>query len=141
MPTSPIVQLLIAFAAASIAFAFWKGGRAERLAAGVVAANLATGLLMDAAAAAHRDELGFVSDGATAVALLLITLRYASPWMGGVMLLYAAQFSLHAWYLATGRPQTEYLHAVINNVIFTAVIASLVVGTAFAWRRRATGAA
>ena len=41
---------------------------------------------------------------ATALCLLVIAVRYASFWLGGVMLLYAAQFSLHAFYLVTSRP-------------------------------------
>jgi len=136
MPTSPIVQLLMVFALSGILFALWKGGVAERLAACVVAANLAAGVLVVELLTPFDDLLRFASDGVTAMALLAVTLRYAAPWMGGVMLFYAAQFSLHAYYMVTGRPEADYLHAVINNINFSAINGCLVIGAAVAWRRR-----
>jgi hypothetical protein len=140
MPTSPIVQLLLVFAVSGLAFAFWKGGAAERLAAGVVAANLISGLVLGALLATYAAQLRFGVDGLTALALLAITLRFAAPWMGGVMLFYAAQFALHGYYLTMGRKPTDYLHAVINNLNFTGVLGCLVIGTALAWRRRVRAA-
>ena len=136
MPTSPIVQLLMVFALSGVLFALWKGGVAERLAACVVAANLALGVLVVEILTPFQDTLRFASDGLTAAALLAVTLRYGAPWMGAVMLCYAVQFSLHAYYMVTGRQQTDYLHAVINNINFSAIIWCLVIGTAVAWRRR-----
>ena len=136
MPTSPIVQLLMAFAVSGVLFAWWKGGAPERMAAGVVAANMALGVAVAELLAPFQDMLGFVADGLTAFALLALTLRYGAPWMGVMMLLYAAQFSLHAYYMVTGREPADYLHAVINNINFSAVVWCLIVGTAVAWRRR-----
>jgi hypothetical protein len=137
MPTSPIVQLLIAFAAAGLLFALWKGGAAERISAAIVGANLAAGVIVAEAFSPARDMLRFVIDGLTALALLAVALRYAAPWMGAVMLLYALQFSLHAYYIMTTRDRSDYLHAVLNNVNFSGIIWCLVIGTGVAWRRRA----
>jgi hypothetical protein len=136
MPTSPIVLLQIAIAAAGILFALWKGDAAERAAACVVAVNLAAGLLVSEFLVSRQTALRFAADGLTALALLAVTVRYGAPWMGAMMLLYAAQFSLHAYYLATGRDQTDYLHAVINNIDFSAIVWCLIIGTAVTWRRR-----
>jgi hypothetical protein len=136
MPTSPIVLLQMAVAAGGILFALWKGGASERTAAGIVAANLATGLLIAEFLEPNQASLRFGLDGLTALALLAVTLRYAAPWMGVMMLLYAGQFSLHAFYLATDRDQTDYLHALINNINFSATVWCLIIGTAVTWRRR-----
>ena len=122
MPTSPIVQLLILFGLAGIAFAGWKGGVAERIAAAVVATNLIVGVLFQAFLPDLEGTLRFVNDGMAAVALLFVTLRYGAPWMGGVMLFYALQFSLHSYYLVTGRSNADYLHAVLNNINFGSII-------------------
>ena len=59
----------------------------------------------------------------------------ASLWLGGVMLLYALQFSSHAFYIVTERA-SDRLHAIINNLDFTGVVVCLVSGTIVAWRRR-----
>jgi hypothetical protein len=136
MPTSPIIQALFAFSACAILFALWKGGPAERTAAIVVAANLAGGVLVTEFLNPYRSMLQFANDGATAFALLAITLRWAAPWMGAVMLLYGGQFALHAYYMASGRDPRDYLHALMNNLNFSAVLWCLVIGAALAWRRR-----
>lgn len=123
----------------AILFALWKGGLAERLAAAVVAANLVIGL---SATFLAPDSTGLVrlgNDGLAALALLAITLRYAAPWMGAVMFFYAAQFSLHSFYLVTERSDQDLLHAVINNIDFAGVLLSLIAGVFMAWRHRARG--
>ena len=144
MPASPIVQLLILFGLAGVAFAAWKGRAPERIAAAVVAANLILGLLFQALTPETQGSLRFANDGLAALVLLgvthtdtpAITIRYGAPWMGGVMLFYAAQFSLHSFYMVTGRSNAEYLHALINNVIFASIVWCLIIGTAVAWYRR-----
>jgi hypothetical protein len=69
------------------------------------------------------------------VALLVIAVRYASFWLGAVMLLYALQFALHAVYYVVERPR-DSLHVILNNLDFFAVCVCLAAGTAVAWRRR-----
>jgi len=137
MPTSPIVQLLLLFGVAGVAFAAWKGGRAERIAAAVVAGNLVIGLLIQVFTPSLQGTFRFANDGLAALILLGVTVRYGAAWMGGIMLFYAAQFSLHSFYIVTGRSNREYLHALINNINFASIILCLVIGTAVAWRRRA----
>jgi hypothetical protein len=85
--------------------------------------------------------LSLCGDGLTALGLLGVALRYASLWLGGAMLFYAAQFSLHSFYLVTGRSSDTPLHIVITDINFIAIIACLVVGTIVAWRGRAAEAA
>jgi hypothetical protein len=116
-------------------FAVWKGGAAERTAALVVIANVLIGQSGELLAPASDDIIRLVNDGLTAVVLLAVTVRFSALWMGGVMLFYAAQFSMHSYYLVTERP-TDYLHSLINNVDFIGIIWCLIIGTAVAWRRR-----
>lgn len=140
MPLSPIVQAFYVIALATCLFAFWKGSGAERLGAGlivgvVVLAKIA-GLLLPASA---EPLIRLVGDGLTAVGLLAVALRYASLWLGGAMLLYAAQFTLHSYYFVTARPNDRF-HAVVNNIDFIGIILCLAVGTAVSWRRRVVAA-
>lgn len=74
-------------------------------------------------------------DGLTAVGLLVVAIRYASFWLGGVMLLYAAQFSLHAFYMVTARP-IDLMHIKINNMNFLGISIALAIGTIVGWRQR-----
>lgn len=141
MPTSPIAQLLILFVLCGVIFAAWKGGRAERIAAGVVVANLVVGLVTAQLLPNLAGTIRFANDGLAAVALLAVTLRFGAPWMGGVMLFYAAQFSLHSYYLVTSRPDNDYLHALINNLNFSGIVWCLIIGTVVVWRARVKRAA
>ncbi len=103
MPTSPIVLGLIALTLGISLLALWKGDFAERVGGAVVGANVVlsilSGLLLpESAQALARLTL----DGLTAISLLIITVSFASFWLGGVMLLYAVQFSLHRIHGAAG---------------------------------------
>ncbi len=136
MTFTPFYAFLLLSGLSGCGFAFWKGGPAERAGAVIILANL---LLLWAGgwflASASTGVFGLVVDGLTAVALLVIVLRYASLWLGGVMLLYAIEFTLRAFYFVTERP-FDLLHAIINNTDFMGVVFCLVAGTAVAWRRR-----
>ena len=136
MPTSPIVQLQLALAVAVVMLSLWKGGAAERLTALLVAVNMTTGLALDIALPDSGSGPSFVTDGLTAFAMLAVTIRWAAPWMGAVMLFFAAQFSLHAYYIVVGRDERDYLPALVNNINFTGVTLCLAVGALVAWRRR-----
>lgn len=136
MPTSLISIVALALVLGMGVFAAWKGGAAERIGAALVLAN--TILVPLAAAAVPRTVYPLVSlafDALTAIGLLLVALRYASYWLGGAMLLYGLQFSLHSFYVVTKRPN-DLLHAWVNNVNFLAVCLCLAIGTAVAWRQR-----
>jgi hypothetical protein len=119
-------------------FAVWKGGPAERSGASVVLAMvLLERLLYGPAPADLRPILSLCGDALTAAGLLAVTLRYGSLWLGGAMLFYAAQFTLHSFYLVTGRSNQEPLHVVLNDLNFAGILVCLVVGTIIAWRGRA----
>lgn len=128
---------LTAFGLAGVLFSFWKGATAERIAAFVVVANMVLGFAVNSLSPDLAGTLRFASDGLSAVVLLIVTVRYGAPWMGGVMLFYAAQFSLHSFYLVTGRSNADYLHALINNINFAGIIWCLIIGTIVTVRRRA----
>lgn len=114
-------------------FAFMKGGRAERVGAGIILLNVLAYVVNETWLRMPLANL--VIDGVTALALLAVAVRYASFWQGTVMLLYAMQFSLHAFYFVTERPRDNF-HAIVNNVIFFAISGCLAAGTALALRRR-----
>lgn len=116
--------------------AFWKGGTTERIGAGIILANLIFDIFGGPALpAAFQPTLRLVLDALTASSLLALTLWYASLWLGAAMLLFAAQFTLHSYYIVTSRP-TDYLHALVNNLNYMGVVLCLATGTAVAWRWR-----
>jgi hypothetical protein len=80
--------------------------------------------------------MGLTFDALTAIGLLVVTVRYGSLWLGGAMLLYAAQFTLHSFYLVTGRSSDTPLHIVISDLNFAAILVCLTAGTIMAWRSR-----
>lgn len=132
MPNSPIIAAFVAFGLAACLLAFTKGDRAERLGAIVILANL---LLSMAGEHFFPKSILLWLDALTAVAMLAIALIYASPWLGAVMLLYAVQFGLHAFYFVMARPRDTF-HVMVNNLDFLAILACLAIGAAMSWRRR-----
>jgi hypothetical protein len=134
LPTGPLID---AFALLGATFACWKGGRAERAAAIVIVINVAINEISKHLMPAGDNVVRLVNDGVTAVVLLGVTIRYGAPWMGGVMLFYAAQFAMHSYYLVTERRIGDYAYALINNINFSGTIWCLIIGAAVAWRRRA----
>jgi hypothetical protein len=117
-------------------FALWKGGFPERFGGGLIVGiilltRLVDGVTPDSALPVIR----LASDGLTAVGLLVIALAYGSLWIGGAMLLYAAQFTLYSYYFVTERPP-DLFQAVVNNLDFLGIHLCLVIGTLVAWRRR-----
>ena len=136
MPDLSIRLLINAFSVLGAGFALWKGGHAERTAAAVVIANVLIGQTGHLLVPSLDVTIRLVNDGLTALVLLGITVRYGALWMGGVMLFFAAQFSMHSYYLVTQQPTGGYLNAVINNINFSGIIWCLIIGTAVAWRRR-----
>jgi hypothetical protein len=132
----PIVFVAMALVLAGCLFSLWKGGTPERIGGAVVLANTAVVLFIGLfVASGSRAVPELVVDGLTAMGLLAVVLIYGSLWLGGAMLLYAVQFTLHAFYFVTERAP-DRLHAVLNNLDFSGIILCLVVGTAVVWRRR-----
>lgn len=135
MPNSPIIIALLGFSLGACVFAFVKGGAAERLGAAIILLNI---VLAAACEYYFPTSILLWLDALTAVSLLIVAVFYASPWLGAVMLLYAAQFTLHAFYFVTARPR-DHFHVVVNNVDFFLISLCLVIGTAVTWRRRVRG--
>ncbi len=136
MPSSPIVQLLLVLVFAGSAFALWKGSSVERIGAGILLANVALGMF---APAFLPDSISpifrLINDALTAVAMLGVTLFYTSPWLGGALIFYAAQFTLHSYYFVVHKPVDRF-HAMVNNANFMGIILCLTIGTILAWRAR-----
>jgi hypothetical protein len=140
MHLAELIQIAgpLAFNVLVCLFAILKGGSAERVGAIVILANMLVGLGVEATGRSQIAVL--IVDALTAVVLLAVAVRYASVWLGAVMLLYACQFALHAYYFVLERPR-DVLHVVLNNLDFFAVILCLAAGTVTAWRRRRRAAA
>ena len=117
-------------------FALWKGGPAERAGAAVIIVLSLVERLAHAFPQPWWPIIALCGDALTALGLLIVALRYASFWLGGVMLLYAAQFTLHSFYLVTGRSSDTPLHIVISDINFAAILVCLTAGTMMAWRSR-----
>ncbi|MFC3079280.1 hypothetical protein ACFODL_14375 [Phenylobacterium terrae] len=74
-------------------------------------------------------------DCGLAVVFLALAVRYASLFLGAAMILQAAQFSLHAYYMvATRHMDAGYMLA--NNVISWLVLACILVATQVYWSKR-----
>jgi hypothetical protein len=132
----PIVFVALAVVLAGCLFSVWKGGQAERIGGVIVLSNtLLVWAIAMFATASVQSVAELVVDGLTALGLLAVVLIYGSLWLGGAMLLYGLQFTLHAFYFVTERAP-DRLHAIINNLDFSGILWCLVIGTAVAWRRR-----
>lgn len=118
-------------------FAMWKGGKAERVGSIIVLGMvIAERMLHIVLPPSWGPILSLCGDGLTALGLLAVALRFASLWLGGVMLFYAAQFALHSFYLVTGRSNREALHIVLNDINFGGILVCLAVGTCLTWAHR-----
>jgi hypothetical protein len=136
MPDISARLLINTFCVLGALFALTKGGIAERWVAGVVIFNVIVGQASGWLAPGDTDGIiRLVNDGLAALLLLVITIRYGALWMGGVMLFFAAQFTLHSFYLVTERPH-DYYEALINNIDWSGIIWCMIIGTAVAWRAR-----
>jgi hypothetical protein len=122
------------------AFALWKGGPPERLGGLMLlvawfGADLARGVsnqMMPIAAM-------FVSDAVIAGCFLYIAIRYSSLWLGGMMILQAAAFALHATQLSdpsAPRWHGWIIYLLLNNVINYSLLLVLCGGTVATILRR-----
>jgi hypothetical protein len=130
--------LLSGLALSACLLALWKGDAAARSGGAVILGAICLERLAYIVFHIPRDMTPIVSmagNGLTAVLLLALAVRFTSPWIGGAMLFYAAQFALHAFYFVTHRA-SDILRFVAFNVCFFGVIVCLLVGAITAWRRR-----
>jgi hypothetical protein len=118
------------------AFGLWKGDAAVRYASATnLAVELATLAIMPKVGDSGGESILLAVDFAFAVTLLFLAVRFANLWIGAAMMLQAAQFSLHAYYLVMDLPH-DRLHAWINNTDNWGTLISFFVGTILAMRRR-----
>lgn len=127
-----LVALLIV-----VSFAFWKGDAPERLTAVLV---LFAWLAPVSAQVIFGEEIPIyvllAADGFLAAGLLIISIRYASVWLGAAMLLQSLSFALHSQVLSSERPDVLHYIVVINALSYS-VLLTLALATLIAWRRRA----
>ncbi|MDP1641647.1 MAG: hypothetical protein Q8L59_05635 [Phenylobacterium sp.] len=124
------------------AFAFRRGGPAERLGAGLIltlTVVTAAGDLFAYSNGLRQHEAFLVGrmllEGALALGFLALAIRFTSLWLGGAMLFQAVQFSLQAAYFVLERAH-DAIYVVINNIDFLGILACLTAGTLAASRRR-----
>lgn len=118
-------------------FALWKGGRPERIGAGLVLGIAVVGGLVNVFLTGQSQQVGHLAaDGVLALGFMAVAIRYASLWLGGAMLFQAVQFSLHAFYFVTKRPEGPF-YVVVNNIDMFGVLACLLIGALAAARARA----
>lgn len=117
-------------------FAFWKGDLPVRLAAAThLGVEIATFFLNPKFGDVGGKSTLLAIDFASAVIFLLLAVRFANLWIGAAMILQAAQFSLHAYYLVMELAH-DRLHAWINNSCDWGILASIGIGAFLAIRRR-----
>lgn len=131
---SSIYTLLgLASLAATGAFAWWKGGRAERLGTLMLAVSW---LGADVARGFSGQMMPIIpllaSDALTSAAFLYIAIRYSSLWLGAAMIFRAIGFALHAAQLSDSdapRWHGFIIYLLINNILSYLVLLSLAGGT------------
>ena len=114
-------------------FAWWKGGPAERL--GILmlvvswlGADIARGFSNQMVPLTTM----FVSDAVLAAGFLYIAIRYSSLWLGGMMILQAAAFALHATQLSDSSAPRWHgwiIYLLLNNLINYSLLLVLCGGT------------
>ena len=126
---------LLEFAIVAVtALSWWRGGWAERIGSSAyLLASVLVFLLQRTIGMAGLGVSLLVLDGIVGLVFLALALRFTSLWLGGAMLLQAAQFSLHAYYFVVGR-QVDLLFAVVNNVVSWGVLLAILIGTIVTWR-------
>lgn len=121
MQTYPLVAAEYAVMAASAAFAYKQGDRAEKLGAAWFALNLAVNIATSVfGLGGDGPVVHLVEDGIFAVGLLPMAMIFVSYWIGLVTLIAAALFSLEALYLLNDWP-TDLTYAWVNNTLWLAV--------------------
>ncbi len=141
MPIGLAAQLLWIAILAVCGLAYLRGGTAERLGAGLI---LVLALAFQAVNAwapeSQRAIPHLVLDGVLALGFMILALRYASAWLGLIMVLQGVQFSLHAFYFVTQKtPGLTY--AVVNNLVTWGALMGILWGIFAYWRLQRRSAA
>src|SRR5579871_1702693 len=125
--------------AVTAAFALWKGDTAARIAGTINFVNAVAlpAFRMISLEQQSGEVVQLAGDLFWAIGLLMLVVRYASPWLGVTMLLQAVQFSLHAYYMVMELPH-DLLHAWVNNLDEVGISVCITVGVVLAIHRRST---
>lgn len=136
MPTALVAQLLWIAILAVCALSYLKGGAGERFGAGLVLLLAFASLAVNVGVpASQRSVPHLMLDGVLAVGFMVLTLRYASAWLGLVMVLQGVQFSLHAFYFVTHKtPGLAY--AMVNNLVTWGTLLGVLWGVLSHWRQQ-----
>jgi hypothetical protein len=118
-------------------FAWWKGDWPERWGGMLnLAAGAAAFLVRILVANGPPQDVPLLAvDAGLAFGFLALALIFASLWLGAAMLLQAAQFSLHAFYIVTAR-EHDLTYYLINNTVTVGILLAIFVGALASWRRR-----
>ena len=133
-------QIVLFLTFATVAFAWWKGGRPERIGSlfnavltiGVVLFQILTNQIVGTIPI-------LVGDGLLATGFLILAFRYASLWLAAAMVLESASFLIHAARLMGFLPQdgeTRYYYYAAMNILGGLVMIAILLGTLGAWYRR-----
>ncbi|MGE5567173.1 MAG: hypothetical protein ACM3YN_13595 [Parcubacteria group bacterium] len=120
----------------TVAFAWWKGERAERIGS-LFNAVLTIGVVLFQSVThqAFGSIPILIGDGFLATGFLFLAFRYASLWLAAAMVLQAASFLIHASLLMNLLP-THRFYLAAMNVLGALVMLVILLGTAGAWYRR-----
>ncbi|WP_394763375.1 hypothetical protein [Phenylobacterium sp.] len=132
---APILLLLIGGGLCVCLLALWQGETPERVAAALILANILVVILGKFVGYLNDPLISLAMDGLTALGFLALAVIFSSLWLGAAMLLQAALFALHSYYLVTDKAPDRF-HAVANNLDFIGILLCMAFGTALAVRRR-----
>jgi hypothetical protein len=116
MPGNLIVAIEYALIAGCVGFAYWQGGRADRLGAIWFGANMILSGIVTVAGF-RSTVVQLVMDGTYALGLLPLAMIYVSYSMGLLTLLSAALFCLEALYLLNDWP-VDRTYIDTNNILW-----------------------
>lgn len=120
--------------------AWLKGSAAERWGGAIVLVGSFVSLLIQLLLPSRPEAIALLlSEGLYSLAFLMLALRYASPWLGGAMLLQAMQFGLHAYYIVAER-RHDLTYGLVNNLNSAGVLVCILIGIFATWRRQGRAA-
>ena len=130
--------LVVTLAVCGLAWA--RGAQAERWGAFIVLVGaIIYPLIQLFLPLASQPVVYLLCEGLYGLSFLMLALRYASPWLGGAMLLQALQFSLHAYYIVGELPH-DRTYGLVNNLNSIGVLICILLGIVVSWRRQARAA-
>jgi hypothetical protein len=140
---SLLSQLVFAVLVLTGAFAFLKGGQAERWGASLIClswfAEYMLSFLLKGLVSPRIEELMLLgADAALAVGLLIIAMRFAKIWLGLAMFMQSGELALHG--MAMGDWGLEFRNYIfINNALSLGIILLAAGATLTAWLQRSRG--